>query len=68
MNLEQKTLRRMSLSQVQGVGYGRYGISPKKDIEPVRIGYRPGPYHYVVEWQMEEEVGSPLVCEKPAIP
>lgn len=58
MQSEQRTLKKMSFTSGQWVGYERFSYTPKKDIEPVRSSFRPGAYHFVVEWQMEEEVGK----------
>jgi hypothetical protein len=56
---EQRNLRRASLVTPHPAGYQRFSYTPKKDIDPVRSSFRPGPYQFIVEWQLEEESTKP---------
>lgn len=55
MEFKQKTFRKMSLNANTPLEYERIGITPKKNLQPLRSSYKPPQYHFVVAWQLEED-------------
>ena len=45
----------MSLNANTPLEYERIGITPKKNLQPLRSSYKPPQYHFVVAWQLEED-------------